>query len=246
MLFDSVNLQDELDKEKRAKTEASLMDTVNTILAESADKDQQLVDRLYQKNSGASPKLEKKVPNSDRVYTEEMIQSVCTNFRLRFLEIPLFKGEIPYEALQQVKNFEAEYGFEAETFKIMAPASRFRLKDATSDPLLFAALGNGQYYLLHQWGDDLAWYRKLAYFPYRSIFTLAMTATLLGLIVALMVPGEAFLSESLGAISTARVVYFKFFATFIMSGMFFVTGLIIGILTIRDFSSNVWNSKFFN
>lgn len=246
MLFDGVNLQDELDKEEKGATEASLINAVNEILVDSVKRDRQLVDRLYGNSISSNSSHSISIPDTDRVYSEETIQAVCTKFRLRFLGTKLFKGEIPYEALQKIRNFESEHGTEASAFKIMAPANRFRLKDSTSDPLLFADLGNGSYHLLHQWGNDLAWYKKLTFFPLRNMYTLAITALLIGFFLALLVPAKSLLSDSIGTISIARIVYFKFFASFILAGLVFVTGLIIGIVSIRDFSENVWNSRFFN
>jgi len=38
----------------------------------------------------------------------------------------------------------------------------------------------------------------------------------------------------------------KVYLSFIVSGLFFVSALIIGILRSKEFSEDIWNSKYFN
>jgi len=35
-------------------------------------------------------------------------------------------------------------------------------------PLLFAQLTDNSYYLIHKWGNDLAWYKKYLYLPLQT------------------------------------------------------------------------------
>ena len=41
----------------------------------------------------------------------------------------------------------------------MAPSKLFELENY-DDPLLFASLGDGYYYLIHKWGNDLSFLEK--------------------------------------------------------------------------------------
>ena len=84
-----------------------------------------------------------------RKFNLESIEMICMRYRLRFLESDLFKGEVPAEAIREVKRIEASTGVQFERFKIIAPAERFELKDSTKDPMLLAELPNGQFYFIY-------------------------------------------------------------------------------------------------
>jgi len=50
----------------------------------------------------------------------------------------------------------------------------------------------------------------------------------------------------MGAKSMYHAFMMKAFSGFIMAGMLFTISLIIGIVSSKDFSEDVWNSKYFN
>ena len=54
----------------------------------------------------------------------------------------------------------------------MAPSKAFDLENINKDPLLFAQLNDNTFYLIHQWGHDLAWYRRLLTWPLQNFKTL--------------------------------------------------------------------------
>src|SRR5699024_9523529 len=112
--------------------------------------------------------LNLEVIEADRIFHLEQIKKICVVDRLRFLDSHYFKKELPIEALQKTKHIEKLHQTEFTGFKIMAPAKSFRLKNA-DDPLLFAPMGNGYYYLIHKWGNDLSPWRKLKAWPYKGI-----------------------------------------------------------------------------
>lgn len=61
-------------------------------------------------------------------------------------------------------------------FCIAAPATSFELQDRPIDPLLFCELGDGQFYLVHKWGNDLSVWRRMhkhATVGYRLITSVA-------------------------------------------------------------------------
>ena len=103
--------------------------------------------------------------NSDNLFHVDQIRKICIDYRLRFLDVKLFKGKIPKEAfkkLDQFKNNHPNLNFE---LRIMAPSKLFELENY-DDPLLFASLGDGYYYLIHKWGNDLSFFRKISRSPH--------------------------------------------------------------------------------
>ena len=174
--------------------------------------------------------------DSKRRFSQQTIERICTKYRLRFLESALFKGDIPAEAIREVKLIEGQLGIQFEGFKIIAPAERFHLKDSTKDPILVAELPNGQFYYIYQWGDDMKWYQHLLKYPFRHIGALAATSGALGLVVAFLVPSqfEAIQAE----------FFYRFFMFSMTTCLIMTLAIITAIMYSKDFSENVWNSKF--
>lgn len=171
-----------------------------------------------------------------RTFHPETIEHICTRFRLRFLDSELFKGDIPAEAIREVKRIEGQTGVTFEAFKVIAPAERFDLKDSTKDPILMAELSNGQFYYIFQWGDDMAWYQHILKYPFRHIGALAATSSVIGLLVAFLVPSQ---------FEAAQAEFFYRFFMFSLSTCLVMTlSIIVAIMYSKDFSENVWNSKF--
>ncbi|MFZ1688071.1 MAG: hypothetical protein WAU70_11650 [Flavobacteriales bacterium] len=178
----------------------------------------------------------------DRVYPAAAIRTVCTKYRLRFLDSGLFKGELPMQAIHELRQLERRSSAPLAGFKIMAPAERFKLCDAEGDPLLFVPLGNELYYMVYQWGGDLAWHRALLNWPLRSVGHLAATVLLIAAIVALLAPGP--LVDSPGATSYlngGRFLSF-FWAAMVIAG-FTAFGW---MAFFGKFSAEAWNSRHFN
>ena len=46
--------------------------------------------------------------------------------------------------------------------KMMAPSKLFELENY-DDPLMFVNLGNNYYYLIHKWGNDMSFFRKILF-----------------------------------------------------------------------------------
>lgn len=66
-------------------------------------------------------------------------------------------------------------------FCIAAPATSFKLQDRPIDPLLFCELGDGQFYLVHKWGNDLSVFRRAHKFltvGYRLVMLLIAVAAI--------------------------------------------------------------------
>ncbi|MEM6516239.1 MAG: hypothetical protein AAF688_08650 [Bacteroidota bacterium] len=119
---------------------------------------------------------------SDKVYHIDTIKKICIDYRLRFLDSRYFKNEFPEEAITKIKDLEAEHNIELSGFKVMAPSKLFRLENP-DDPLLFAPIGNGYYYLIHKWGNDLNAFRKWLVLPFKSLDNLMFFAFLASVVI---------------------------------------------------------------
>ncbi len=240
-MFTKVNLREALEENRKLteNAEKSIIDRVNDWFIADWEKEQKVAEHIM---LGASSEF---LPSAeemekDRIYTLTEIKSLCIDFRLRFLTTRLFKGPIPREALSKVRMLEARIGCEIKAFMIVAPAPLFKLEDANVDPLLFIPLSDGRFYLVHQWGNDLAWYRKLLVWPLASIQNLAVSIIAISAGFAAIVPTSV-MGASLAYLNFYRMALMVWCVVFI-SGMvsyfWFATG--------QKFSVEAWKSKHFN
>ena len=107
--------------------------------------------------------------NSDRIFHISDIKKICIDYRLRFLDFELFKGKVPDEAYKNLKSFYSYHKEIKREIKMMAPSSLFQLENY-DDPLMFASLGNDYFYLIHKWGNDLSFFRKVMMWPFKSLY----------------------------------------------------------------------------
>jgi hypothetical protein len=176
--------------------------------------------------------------NGDNLFHVDQIKKICIDYRLRFLDVKLFKGKIPSEAfmkLDRFKNNHPDLNFE---LRIMAPSKLFELENY-DDPLLFASLGDGYYYLIHKWGNDLSFFRKLSVWPFKNLVNILIFISIISLLITAMVPGNIFYYENNpGA---------EFFITFLfilksVIAIFIYYGFSLG----KNFNEFIWNKKYFN
>ena len=99
-----------------------------------------------------------------RIFHRDTIKKTCIDYRLRFLDLHYFKGDVPVEAIESIQALEQAHNTELQNMKIIAPSKLFKLKNA-DDPLLFVPIGNEYYYLIHKWGNDLHPLRLLLMWP---------------------------------------------------------------------------------
>lgn len=240
MLFNPINIENALKKERQYlqnNTDKDLLDEVNAILRQAEIDDEAVLKRINASNENEQEILSNF--EKEKIYTISEIKRVCEKYRLRFLDAKYFKGEIPYEAISKIKEIEKKNQIEFKRFKIIAPAGLFKLEDAHKDPLLFASIGNGNYYLIHKWGNDLSWHRKLLAYPLRNIYTFFTTIFIISAILSFMVP-ESWLNMPMGSLTLRLWLTIHLFIGF--SGFM----IFLGSTMQKNFSSNVWDSKFFN
>lgn len=175
--------------------------------------------------------------DTNRIYHIDQIKKTCVDFRLRFLDAILFKGQFPVEAVDEIKAIEKAHQTELTSLKMMAPSKLFKLENA-DDPLLFAPMGNGYYYLIHQWGNDLHPLRKWLVWPLRNLITMCIAVLVGSFFLSLFVPLSVFTPNPTS--SDFFLVYFFMFKS--------VAAIVIYYTFARgkNVSQAIWNSKYYN
>ena len=239
MLLPKTNIEEKLNqaKLKSSESEKTTLQKVHEILS-SVDKE---LDRI-EKNLTIDQMAVQNQFNIDhldstRIYHINEIKNICIDYRLRFLDSKYFKGKLPIEALSKIKELEKVHDIEIKGFKIIAPSKLFKLEDK-DDPLLFAPIGNGYHYLIHQWGNDLHPLRKILMWPFKGIVNLTLLVVLISYLVTCLVPDGLF-SKS-GSSAEFWIIYFFMFKCIASVVIFY--GFSLG----KNFNPAIWNSKYFN
>ena len=232
------NVEDRLKKHRsREISESDLLAEIKNIFDHNDRKDASIISQLQSSSGRDHNALNLDLLDSDRIFHVGHIKAICIDYRLRFLDSKLFKGSVPYEAAIKIKELEKEHKTVIEGFKIMAPSKLFKLENA-DDPLLFAPIGNGYYYLIHKWGNDLSPYRKLAVLPFKSFENLMILTALVSFFASFLVP------KGLLSIETSGV---QFLLTFLF--MFKSVAAVVLYYSFaagKNFNSVIWDSKYSN
>lgn len=234
-----VNIKNELKKirDKNSSGEELLYE-IRNILQEVENKDQRILREIQQgKTNIEANSFELDLLETEKIYHLDQIKKISIIYRLRFLDSRYFKDEIPYEALMKVKQLQKNHQTTLKGFKILAPEEAFNLKNA-DDPLLFVPIGNKYYYLIHQWGNDLSFWRKIKMWPYQSLQNMAIFMFLLSIIFVALIP-ERFTN---GELTPPKFLFFAFimFQWFLGFKIFFM------IKKGKNFSSTAWKSPYIN
>ena len=234
-MFD-LNLQNTLrkDRDKHISSE-DLKDMIQAIFDQKEAIKSRVKSTLETPNNSYVNTLTFDALDLDKIFHIDSIKKLCINYRLRFLDTHLFKGEYPKELYSIIPDLENDHNIQLKDFKIMAPSKLFRLK-TKEDPLLFVPIGNGYYYLVHKWGDDLKSYRRILVWPFKNINTLIFTSIILSLLSTAL--GSAFFNDFS---DTQLLVIFIFnIKTFV-----FVTFYLLFMMR-KNFNESIWNSKYKN
>ena len=230
-MFSRINIVEELIKERKKDSPEDFLQHALDLINSENQKEENILQRIENPYSSGI-KHPVWVDLSENIFTSEQIKKIAIRYRLRFLESKLFKGEIPYEAILKVKELEKKYKVKFSEFKILAPASLFKLEDRNKDPLLFAKVSENKFLLIHKWGNDLNGFRKVLAFPLCTIKNFILTFLTLSLLITLAVPVDY---------STRMFV-------FLLSNLFFLSTFAhIGYMRLnQNFSEFEWDSKFVN
>ena len=236
-----LNLEKALYREKDKDTRDNhfdVLEEVKSILAKDDLMDQNIHEKIRSDHKEYS-KLNVSELDPDRVFHLKHIRTLCTNYRLRFLDAKHFKAEIPYEAISRIKELERSSSERVSNFKILAPASLFELKEKDRDPLLFIALSPEHYYLVHKWGNDLHPLRGLLMYPFRNFQSLITSVALLAFLIAIAVPNSVVMGPYDETSIGIRAIFFIFlFLAF--SGL----TVLYGFSRMKNFNANLWNSQY--
>lgn len=232
------NIEKQLIKERNKKyAPDAVMNLVHKIFEESAVSDELVKEQLAHGNSAISNALDLDLLETNRIFHLDDIYNICVNYRLRFLDSKLFKAEIPYEAILEIKEIERKHDTTLKGFKILAPSKLFKLENA-DDPLLFAPIGNDYYYLVHKWGNDLHPFRKLLMWPFKTMENFLLLLLIVSFLTALLVPDGLFSPQQ--TTTQFFMVFFFIFKWFAGISIFY--GFKMG----KNFSTAIWDSKFYN
>jgi hypothetical protein len=238
MIFSPINLRHELEKEKVRQLQ--LLKEAKNLLAESVEKDKEIMLRLKD-SSGSSTSLHLIDSEKENIFSLGEIRSVCIRYRLRFLDTALFRSSYPYEAITAIKAFEKKYNTTVESFRIVAPGGAFKLENINKDPLLFVPLSENSFYLIHQWGNNLTWYRRILTWPFQNLKTLLISLLLCSFLFSFSLPAAI-----MNIINVQSEIFLRLWLTIhTFIGLFGII-LWLGISYEKTFSSLNWNSKFYN
>ncbi len=233
------NIEQKLQQSRsRTVQEKDILDQVREILSQDDLKEDAIIARMKSpqkptpRNTFDFDQLE-----TDKIYHVDQIREICINYRLRFLDTRYFKNEIPKEALNKIKQLEKDHDTTLRGFKIVAPSKMFKLENA-DDPLLFAPIGNGYFYLIHKWGNDLNAFRRAWAWPFKSFENLIFCTILVSLLAAYLVPSGLFSKDTTGV----QFVLIFFFTFKSIASMVLYYSFAAG----KNFNTAIWNSKYFN
>ncbi len=241
-MLSNINIKKELEL-VQSKQENQLLELVNNQLLND-----QKIELSIQKNLNqcASANYNPDLVNYNEkdVYDIDAIRSIAVKYRLRFLPTKYFKNEIPQEAIFKTKNLEKKNNTSIKNFHILAPATSFDLEDVNKDPLLFAPLSNGKYLLIHQWGTDLSWFKRLTAIPLKSLESMLISIGVMAFLIAMVTPTWLILNSA--------EIDMGYFGYHRMAWFMYAYILICSITTFICFSQNIypseyqWNKKTYN
>ena len=233
----TTNIEDKLSRLRDKHGENQILEEVQKILTREFEKDSRIQEELSSNSNVPANNFDFDLLETRRIYHLDQIRTICIDYRLRFLDTTYFKGKIPQTALSEIKELEKSHGIELKGYKIMAPSRLFKLEDK-DDPLLFAPIGNGYFYLVHKWGNDLHPLRRLFAWPFKSIVNLAMVIVLVSYLMTLLVPDGLFTKS--GSSTEFWIIFFFMFKSIASVVIFY--GFALG----KNFNPAIWNSKYFN
>ncbi len=241
-MLSNINIKRELEL-AQSKQENQILNLVNNQLLNDQKIELSIKHNL---NKCATTEYNLELTNyfENDVYDIDVIRSIAVKYRLRFLPTKYFKNEIPQEAIFKTKNLEKKNNTSIKNFHILAPAKSFDLEDVNKDPLLFAPLSNGKYLLIHQWGTDLSWFKRLTALPLKSLESMLISVGIMALLITMITPTWLILNSA--------EIDMGYFGYHRMAWFIYAYILICSITTFICFSQNIypseyqWNKKSYN
>lgn len=238
MLLPALNIEKQLNLQKRKDIfSRNLLEEVQNILNQDDFDRNSIKKNLNSDGNQNSNSFEFDLLDTNKIYHINTIKNICIDYRLRFLDSHLFKNTIPEEAISKIKQLEKNHETVLGGFKIMAPSKLFKLKNY-DDPLLFAPIGNDYYYLIHKWGNDMNPLRKLMMLPLKNMGNSLIALTILSILTTMVLPVSKFGPENLNVVKLLSFLFvFKSYCAILIYYCFWKG---------KNFSSENWNSKYYN
>ena len=229
-----VNLFEELLKERSKQISTNeLISLLKNIWVKEDSKKERITQSLKDVNNGSFNQLKFDEMETKNIFHKDTIKNICVRYRLRFLDSNLFKGDYPKNITKIISDIEKKHDTKLINFMIMAPSKLFKIK-SPDDPILFVPIGNDYYYLIHKWGEEFNYLRKLLVLPFKNIDNLTIFSVLVSVFFAflgkLFIPSLTFSEVFILFLFLAKGFIFIFFYTF--------------FLTRKNFSESIWNSKY--
>ncbi len=238
MLLKKTNIEEKLQRFKnKTISQDNILRDVKQILKQDTKKEETIINTLKTGNDSVENNFIFDLLETDKIYHINTIKDICIDYRLRFLDTKYFKNDIPYSAITKIKELEKSHGISINGYKIIAPSKLFKLENA-DDPLLFAPIGNGYYYLIHKWGNDLSPMRKWLMMPFKNFENLVFTTVMVSFLATYLIPDGLFSKQNTSA---------EFWLTFFF--MFKTVGAIViyyAFASGKNFNTAIWDSKYYN
>ncbi|WP_035337315.1 hypothetical protein [Dokdonia sp. PRO95] len=236
MLLSRTNIHEKLLRERsKSEQEQDILAQVQQVFDQDRFRESGILKTLKGASEAGYNEFDFDLLETSKIFHIKQIEKICVDYRLRFLDTKYFKGKYPQEVLDNIKHLENTHHTELDGFKIIAPSKMFVLEKA-DDPLLFAPMGNGYYYLIHQWGNDLNPFRKQWAWSFKSIENLIITTVLISIIATLLTPDGLFTKNQ--DFGQDIMVFFFMFKSIGAVVLFYAFAL--G----KNFNKAIWNSKY--
>ena len=181
------------------------------------------------------------VLDSKRVFSVNEIRKVSIDYHLRFLDSKNYVAEIPYNVHLKCSAFELRTGVPVN-FKILTEATNFRRKYPNSQHLIFADLGNNEFYFIMKWGNPFTNIRKITAYPFKSLETVMVSVLLFALFIAVLTPSSFILTHGKVDVYFSLVrAAFYFYCVIFLSAIF--TYYIVALR--KNLNVTEWDSDYF-
>ena len=229
-----INLFEELLKERSKQISTNeLPSLLKNIWVKEDSKKARITQSLKDVNNGSFNQLKFDEMETKNIFHKDTIKNICVRYRLRFLDSNLFKGDYPKNITKIISDIEKKHDTKLINFMIMAPSKLFKIK-SPDDPILFVPIGIDYYYLIHKWGEEFNYLRKLLVLPFKNIDNLTIFSVLVSVFFAFL--GKLFIPSL-----TLSEVFILFL--FLVKGFIFIFFYTF-FLTRKNFSESIWNSKY--
>ncbi len=236
MLLSRTNIHDKLLRERRkSDKENDILAQVHQVFEKDRFRESNIINTLEGTFLQGYNRFNFDLLDAQRIFHTKEIQKICVDYRLRFLDTKYFKGKYPQGVLDEIKFLENKHHTELNGYKIIAPSKMFVLEKA-DDPLLFAPIGNGYFYLVHKWGNDLSPFRKWWAWSFKSFENLIVATVILSFFATLLIPDGLF-SKNQDSSQDVMVFFFMFKS---IAAVILFYGFALG----KNFNTAIWNSKY--